>query len=50
MLDRLVAQIALDGSRIDAVIRQFYPQLCRSMCGWIFMSKFAACAARSTIA
>jgi len=23
MLDRFVAQIALDGSRIDAVIRQF---------------------------
>ena len=49
VLDRLVAQIALDGTRIDAIIRQFVaaamPQLCRSMCGWIFMSKPAARAA-----
>src|SRR5215469_4680239 len=50
MLNRFVAQIALDGSGIDPSFASLKPQLCRSMCGWIFMSKPAVQAARSTMA
>jgi hypothetical protein len=45
VLDRLVAQIALDGSYIDAVVRQLVAAAMPQQVGWIVMSKPAARAA-----